>query len=185
VAGVERVRRKRLFDLARAKALPREAFCVASRAAQIEEGSALVEYGIVFVILMTMLLGIADFGRALYSYHFVSHAARDATRWAAVNGETCRSDNSCNGQGYMNHGVATEADVENYVKGITPLGIDVSDVTTTASWPGNGTSTCPANSKEPTCPVQVKVSYNFHFFFSFVSKKTLVLSSTSEMVIAH
>jgi Flp pilus assembly protein TadG len=149
------------------------------------EGGSVVEYGIVVMMLMTMLLGIVDFSRALYSYHFVSHAAREATRWAAVNGATCRSDNSCNGEGYMNNGPATQAAIQNYVKGMTPLGIVSSQVTTTASWPGNGTGACPAGSEEPTCPVEVQVSYNFHFFFWFVSKKTLTLSSTSQMVISH
>ena len=32
-----------------------------------ESGSGLVEYAIVFILMMTMLLGIADFSRALYA----------------------------------------------------------------------------------------------------------------------
>ncbi len=60
-----------------------------------DAGSGLVEYAIVFTIFMTMLLGIADFGRALYGYHYASSAARDATRYASVRGSTCGSDGSC------------------------------------------------------------------------------------------
>src|ERR1019366_8478508 len=64
-----------------------------------ECGSSLVEYAVVFSLLITMLLGIADFSRALYSFHFVSNAAREATRYAAVRGSTCGAppagDNSC------------------------------------------------------------------------------------------
>ena len=51
-----------------------------------EDGNGLVEYALVLMFLMSMLLGIVDFGRALYSYHFLSNAAREATRWAAVRG---------------------------------------------------------------------------------------------------
>ena len=53
-----------------------------------ETGSGLVEYAIVFTVFMTMLLGVADFGRAMYAYHFVSSAAREATRYAIVRGCT-------------------------------------------------------------------------------------------------
>ena len=67
-------------------------------------GSALVEYAIVFLLFMTMIMGTIDFGRALYTYHYLSNVTRDAARWAAVNGSTCGGDNSCNGAGYMNNG---------------------------------------------------------------------------------
>ena len=60
-----------------------------------EAGSTLVEFAFVFMILVTMVLGIIEFSRALYAYHFVSGAARSATRWAAVNGSTCANDGSC------------------------------------------------------------------------------------------
>ena len=51
--------------------------------AKSEEGSSLVEFALIFLVIMTMILGIIDFCRAAYSYHFVSEAAREATRWAA------------------------------------------------------------------------------------------------------
>src|SRR5262249_53550139 len=49
-----------------------------------QRGSSLVEQAVVLVILLTILFAIIDFGRALYTYHFVSNAAREATRWASV-----------------------------------------------------------------------------------------------------
>ncbi len=82
-----------------------------------EDGSTLVEFAFVFMILVTMILGISGFTRALYVYHFVSGAARQATHWAAVNGANCGAlgDNSCNGTGGMNSGPASGMDVQNYV----------------------------------------------------------------------
>lgn len=149
-----------------------------------EQGSTQVEYALVFLLFMTMILGTIDFARALYTYHFLSNAAREGTRWAAVNGATCNNDSSCNGGGYMNNGPANQADISTYIKNnLTPLGIDTSKLTVTASWPGTGSGCTTANS--PGCPVQVQVSYNFSFFSPLVYKNGLTLSSSSEMTISH
>ena len=68
-----------------------------SRGAQIgrtlknrQRGSSLVEQSFVIVFLLTMMLGIIDCGRALYTYHFVSNVARAASRWASVRSSTCK-----------------------------------------------------------------------------------------------
>ena len=105
----------------RARAERRAPQCIARWISLLrsECGSGLVEYAIVFTIFMTMLLGIADFGRAMYAYHFVSSAARDATRWAAVNGANCAQDASCT---FANG--AQAQDVENFVTQHVPLGIN-------------------------------------------------------------
>src|SRR5579859_343491 len=89
-----------------------------------QAGSTLVEFALVFILFMTMLLGIAGFGHALYAYHFVSESAREATRWAIVNGSTCASDASCSAP-------ATPTDIDTYVKSLAPPGITASNITTT------------------------------------------------------
>jgi Flp pilus assembly protein TadG len=155
-----------------------------------------VEYAIVLLLLFTMLFGICCFGHALYAYHFVSHAAKSAARWAAVNGSTCASDGSCT----FTNG-AQQPDVRCYVKGgtgcptagIVPPGIDPGKLTVNASWctatgcPGSVTpsSVCTTTNNSPGCPVEVTVSYQFSFIFPLVSSAPLTLSSSSEMVIAH
>jgi Flp pilus assembly protein TadG len=150
-------------------------------------GSGLVEYAIVFVLFMTMILGIVDFGRALYTYHFLSNVTRDATRWAAVNGSTCAGDSSCNGQGYMDTRPATQSDVQAYVTNHTPPGIDTTKLTTTVTWPVSTDSpaTCTTTPNAPGCTVQVQTSYVFSFLFAYVHKTTVTMSSTSGMIIAH
>lgn len=165
-----------------------------------EKGSTLVEFALVFMLLMTMLLGIVEFSRALYAFHFVSSAARQATRWAAVNGADCGApplgDNSCDGVGGMNNGTASATDVQNYVTQLaTAASIDTSAtgcggsacLTTTATWPvkADGPVVCSTTPTSPGCTVQVQVSYNFNFLVPFVHKGTVPLSSTSEMIIAH
>jgi len=144
-----------------------------------ENGSNLIEYALVFMFLMSMLLGIVDFGRALYTYHFLSNAAREATRWAAVRGNTCTNDGSCTA-------AATEDDIETYVKNITPSGLNPNppDLTTTACWLPPGSTTCGA-CNAPGCTVQVQVKYNFTFVVPFIRTTPLTLSSSSEMIIVH
>lgn len=143
-----------------------------------EDGSGLVEFAIVFILYMTMILGVMDFARALYVYHFVSHVAREATRYAAVNGSACTSDGSCTA-------AATQKTIGQFVQDFTPPGIDSSKIKTTATWPGNGTTVCTATVNSPTCPVDVEVSYTFNFMFSWIRKTSMTLSSTSEMIISH
>jgi Flp pilus assembly protein TadG len=159
-----------------------------------DSGSGLVEYGVVFVLFMTMILGIMDFGRVLYSYHFLSNVTREATRWAAVNGYTCVNDNSCDGQGYMNNGPVTQPAVQTYVKNHTPPGINANQITTTVTWPVNTDSPAICSTAVggvgpipnwPGCTVQVTSSYTFNFMFSWIRKTSMTLSSTSEMIISH
>jgi Flp pilus assembly protein TadG len=47
-------------------------------------GQALVEFALVLPILLILLLGILDFGRAVAAYNSVSNAARSAVRVAIV-----------------------------------------------------------------------------------------------------
>lgn len=156
--------------------------------AKDEEGSSLVEFALIFLVMITMMLGIIDFCRAAYSYHFVSEAAREATRYAAVRGSTCNSDSSCS-QATPDTGPATPANtvVQDYVTSITPPGIDSTKVTTTPTWPvvANGPTVCSTTVNAPGCTVEVQVSYAFNFVFPLVRTGALTLSSSSEMIIVH
>jgi Flp pilus assembly protein TadG len=144
-------------------------------------GSALIEFAFVLPLLALIMFGVIDFGRALYAYHFVSNAAREATRWASVRGSQCKAwDQAC---------PAKPADVQNYVAGIVPPGIDPSPqaLSVTAAWippPENPASYIgPDNS--PGCAVQVQVTYNFKFILPFMPTSTYSMQSTSEMIISQ
>jgi Flp pilus assembly protein TadG len=167
---------------------------LARRLASLKQvgGSTLVEYALVITILMTMLLGIADFSRALYAYHFVSNTAREAARYAAVRGITCTNDNSCTAANSASGtaGATTQADIQAFVQNV-PLGINAANVTATISWPPQANSpaicTNPLGPQinAPGCTVQVQVSYVFNFAFPFVSSTALTMNSTSQMIISH
>ena len=47
-------------------------------------GQALVEMAIVLPVLLIILLGIFDFGRAIYAFNTISNSAREAARLAIV-----------------------------------------------------------------------------------------------------
>jgi Flp pilus assembly protein TadG len=159
---------------------------------KLERGATLVEFALIIMLFMTMMLGIIDFSRTLYIYHFLSNSARDATRWAAVNGSTCNDDKSCNGTGGMNNGPASDVDITNYVKARVPTGINTSQLTVTVTWPlqPDSPGVCNPSSTNytynyPGCTVQVHLTYPVHFIFPFIHNTTLTLSSTSDMIIVH
>src|ERR1700691_4095214 len=67
-------------------------------------GSALLESAVMISVLLLMMFGVVGFGTALYTYHFVSNTAREATRWASARGYTCTG-------GLSGGGPATDTDV--------------------------------------------------------------------------
>lgn len=47
-------------------------------------GQSLVEFALILPILLVLLLGVFDFGRAIYAFNAVSNAAREGARTAIV-----------------------------------------------------------------------------------------------------
>lgn len=146
-----------------------------------QRGNTLTEFALILPFLLAGIFGVIEFGRALYTYHFVSYAAREASRWASVRGQNCKV-----------YGVACPAgpdDVENYVTSITPAGIDKSParLLVDTEWvapPGRGNN-CAKFRNNPGCSVQVTVMYNFKFILPFMPSSTYAMKSTSEMVISQ
>ncbi len=149
-------------------------------------GNELLEYSLASSVLLLLIFGIMDCSRALYSYHYVAQAARQASRFAAVRGATWGGA-SCSSFSYAC--TATSTDVTNYVKSITPLGFAFSNLAVTTTWPGttvNGTI-CSLTSvnNSPGCVVYVKVAYSFGFVLPFLPKSALALTSTSKRMISQ
>ena len=153
-----------------------------------ESGSSLVELALSLSVLMTIIFGIIDCSRALYTDHYVTNVARDAARYAMVRGSSwgvsCATASSYDC-------TATSANITSYVQSITPLGINTSSppLTVTTSWPGKtpagGACDNLQGNKSPTCMVRVKVNYSFNFFLPFLPKNAVVLTSTAAVAIAQ
>jgi Flp pilus assembly protein TadG len=145
-----------------------------------ERGGTLTEFAFILPVLCMCLFGVIDFGRALYSYHFVSDAAREASRWASVRGSTCAD--------YADACPASDSQISDYVLSIVPSGIDKTrgalSVSSNFVQPAGVANSCTAPSNKPGCAVHVTVSYNFKFIFPFLPSSTLGMHSTSEMVIS-
>ena len=122
-----------------------------------ERGSQLIEFGIVSILFFTLVFGTMEFGRAMWTYDTIAHAAREGVRYAIVRGaESGRA--------------ATATDVESYVQS-RAMGMTALAVTTT--WePDN----------EPGSVVQVRVESLFEPVLPLFPPMTL--TSTSRMVIA-
>jgi Flp pilus assembly protein TadG len=58
-----------------------------------QRGQALAETGIVIVLLLLLVMGVVEFGRAFMVSNMIVHAARDGARTAAVVAVTDRDSN--------------------------------------------------------------------------------------------
>lgn len=169
-----------------------------------EEGATLVETAIASVIVLAMLFGVIEMSLAAYSYHYVSDAAREATRYAAVRGSNS-CDSSKSGLTNCNLGPWSQSSgnpLQVYVQTLGYPGIDGSRMTVNASWwirsdPDNSTyvawsSKCtgavdgynkPCN--YPGNQVRVVVNYQFPLSIPFWKMTTLTVTSTSSLIITN
>ncbi len=138
--------------------------------ARSERGSTLAETAIVMAVLLAIMFGIIDFGRALYTYSFVANAAREGARWAIVRGAKCTQLDHC-------PAASGTTDIEPYVQSLSEGATNASKITANLSFP--------SGSNAPGSVAEVTVQYPFTFIAPFVSKLTLPMTSTSEMVISN
>ena len=147
---------------------------------KVQGGSVLIEQALTVLVMVSVMFGAIDFGRALYTYHYVSYIARDATRWASVRSTS------------LNGGPIAPGDVQTYVSNVSGMGLDPASITSTTNWiaPPNGTPLCPSAASNPAnqkpgCIVQVTVNYSYHFFLPFLAGRTFTMSSESQMIITQ
>jgi Flp pilus assembly protein TadG len=146
-----------------------------------EAGSALVEFALASILILTVLFGIIDMGRALFAYDWVSNAARIGTRYAMVRGTTCSTLlPGCNvgpPQG------AYQSDVIAYLNS-QAVGIDTSELTVTANCDVGASPFQPLPCK-PTQGVVVRVDYQFSFITPFVSHTAWHMKSASVRTVSQ
>jgi hypothetical protein len=139
-----------------------------------ERGSTLLETVVVLGVVLALLFGVFEFGRALYTYGFVAQLARQGARWAIVRGSNCSQLSDCN---------ATSDELQTYVRGISEGATIPSSIRATLNF-----GSCPygaGESNAPGCVAEVTVSYPFAFVAPIVSQLSFNMSSTSEMVISN
>lgn len=157
-----------------------------------ERGSSMVEFAIAATVLLLLLFGIVQFGRALYMYHTVSNAARIGARWAMVRGSF-----SCSAVNPVDNCSASPSAVQTYVQSVVPIA-DSGTLSVATTWssaslksatcpsppnPGPGSLTTGTNGQGHL--VCVTVTYPFKFAIPLLSTATWNLSSTSQMFISQ
>ena len=144
-----------------------------------ERGDAMVEFALGASLLFMVVCGIIVMALALYTYNVLSEAAREGTRYAIVRGSACHFATACPAQG---------SDIQTYVRNIGFPAINPNNLTAVTAWSAYPTGTTCAPSaacNNPGNEVTVTVSYQFPVVIPFVPRRTLSMSSTSEMVISQ
>ena len=158
-----------------------------TRGAGGEEGAALVEMALSASVMFSVLIGLFQLCLAMYTFTYVSDAAREASRWAMVRGSY-----SCSDSGSALPGCgATQAQVLAYVNSLHYPAMSASNLTVNVSWLSLDTSsgsavwtacgTAPCN--KPGNEVRVQVLYQVPLYIPFWKDSNVTVGSTSAMVI--
>ncbi len=173
-----------------------------SRARHSERGTTLPEMALVIGVLLALVFGIIDFGRALYTYGLVADMARKGARYAIVRGSLCtKLGTGC---------PASSADILTYVQSLSQGATDPTQITVAGAtgganyvapiWPGTPVNTCSpgtgtaGGNNRAGCYVVVTVTYPFSFILPYMPKGTthcglgtasICISSTSTMLISQ
>ena len=126
-------------------------------------GSAMVEFGLTFTLVLTFIVATIEGGLMLWSWVTLAHATREGARYALV------------------HGAANpEADsvIQTYVKN-RAAGLEKNDINVSMSWSDA--------SKTPGTQVEVDSTYTFHFAVTplLTGGEGVTLRSRSRVTIAN
>jgi hypothetical protein len=152
---------------------------------QQDHGSAIIEFAITSVVVLSVLFGIIDAGRALYAYDWTSNAARKGTRFMIVRGVSCGN----NPMPLTGGCPATAQNLDDYIKntngnGLDTTGIDTSKITT-ATVCITGAVFVP-----PPCAaggaVKVNITYTFNFITPFLRViPAWAMRSSSQVIVQN
>lgn len=131
-----------------------------AHSARSARGQTLVEFALILPIFILMLVGIFDFGRAVYAYNTISNASREAVRIGIVDQNVTR--------------LQAEAVKAAVSLGAVPADIDVAFLTPDLS----GTCTTPI---DIGCVVEITVHYQYNAATPIISNLvgTIDMSSTT------
>lgn len=132
------------------------------------QGQSLVEFALILPVLVLIIMGLFDFGRAVYAYNAVSNAAREGARLLIVNQQV-------DGGGvYL---AAREAAGQATALGLDPA--DASEIQVSFPDPGN----CPTIGVG--CPAVVEVNYRFDAITPIIGRfiGPITVGSTTQLLI--
>ena len=127
-------------------------------------GQAMLETGLCFLFFMTVFIAIMEFGMGIFTYNFVSYAAREGSRYASTRGSQCVSP--CT--------TATADTIQTMIRQQV-VALDSSQVAVSTTW---NSSNIPGNT------VTVNVSYPIKPLIGFVLGN-ITVGASSTMTIAQ
>ena len=147
-----------------------------------ESGGSLIEAAISFTLLISVMACVVQASLALYSYHIVADAAREASRYAIVRGSS-----SCSNTPNLTNCNATSDQIQTWVRNLSFPFIISNHLSVTTTWPTTGSNCYPSSSpcNNPSNLVNVVVTYAFPLNLPMWSGGTINISSTSQMVISQ
>ena len=130
---------------------------------QRRRGASIVEFSLVFLLLMLVVLGLMDLGRGVWAYTTVAQASREAARYIMVHGSA---------------NPASDSDIENVVVQHA-IGLDASKLEVSTSYD--------ENNSERGDAIDVDVSYDFQLITApFVLQSgTISLAASSRTLLAN
>ncbi|MEO6714600.1 MAG: TadE/TadG family type IV pilus assembly protein [Mycobacteriales bacterium] len=154
---------------------------VRRRGYAVARGQSLVEFALVFPIIILFIAGFVEIGRAVFAYNTIANAARQGARVAAVNQLANVTD--CDESRPVEDPYEPHWSIRGCViAAASTLSITTSNVTITYSPPPGTTLTC-----TPTlhvgCIAAITVTYYYSVATPFVSKLIgpITMRQTSQM----
>ena len=139
-----------------------------------QEGVALIEFALVLPLLLLLVLGVIDFGKAFNYKNDETHLANQAARYAAVNSCT-----ACGGS-TVNAWIPTQAASNELQSGLT---VKMWFANNAGKFPGDVGYVPPAANDKNHCvgdPVKVALSYSFSFM-PYLKLGTFTIKGSSTM----
>ena len=127
-------------------------------------GQAMIETSLCFLLFITIFIAIMEFGMGIFTYNFVSYAAREGSRYASTRGSQCASP--CT--------TATNDTVQTMIRNQV-VALDSSKVAVSTTW---------NSSKVPGNTVTVNVSYPIKPLLGFLLGN-ITVAATSTMMISQ
>ncbi|HWB32398.1 MAG TPA: TadE/TadG family type IV pilus assembly protein [Acidobacteriaceae bacterium] len=143
-----------------------------------DEGASLVEFALCCAVLFLSLFGAFGLCGALYTYNYVSDAAREATRYAIVRGSSCSGFTTTASDGCN----VNQSQIQAYVRGLGYPVVNPNNLTAAVTWSG---SNSPANAPGNVVSVTVTYAYPLYIPFWPQSGSVLHMSSKSQLAISQ
>lgn len=133
---------------------------------QKEEGQGLVEFALILMVLVLVVFGVLDLGRAFHSLITITNASREGARYL-----TRHPLDKDNGFAGTKEAAINEADGAIIV--LTPDQVDVA-----LCLDEDAISGCDSGT-----PVRVEVTYSFELMMGFLSQAAVPLTHATEMIV--